>query len=344
MFTIPYVPPQCPGIFPGISRDGWREHYRRSELLDCAEAQQRTAWVGQIPPHLATEERLRSKLEHFGEIEAATVYAKGGGQLQELAALAGPRMGAGTGGNSAANGGRNRIATALGGGNPKVPQAAAAGKRKHEKSWALITFAKQPGTAAEESELVSAQVSAASASVICECGRVDCAESVHTKGHRSVLTVLPADEAVVGKEILEQESVHSAVRLWMAIAAWFLVLLVAGPAMTRSWHSESWSYEESVYFVFCTMSTIGFGDFYPNERATKYAETATAGDHPVQIYCEGVFVISCSLGVFSFVYATLSDWWQERKEANLMDDNDSDDDDDVLDSDDDIRDGEGLGA
>jgi hypothetical protein len=155
---------------------------------------------------------------------------------------------------------------------------------------------------------------------------------VYSKGHRSALAVVPANPATVAKGILERESVHSTVRVGLAIASWFFVLLILGPGMARSWHADAWSYEESVYFVFCTMSTIGFGDFYPNDRATEYATTAAAGDHPIQIYCEGVFVIAFSLGVFSFVYATMSDWWQERKEAGVI--NGTDDDADATINDD----------
>ena len=109
-----------------------------------------------------------------------------------------------------------------------------------------------------------------------------------------------------------------------------MVLLVIGPAVSRGWHG--WSYEEAVYFTFITMTTIGYGDFYPGSDESDYMSSADAdpADHPVQIWCEGVFVIGCTLSVFSFAYAAVSDWYQERKEAKLVelaDDGEDDDED-----------------
>ena len=50
-------------------------------------------------------------------------------------------------------------------------------------------------------------------------------------------------------------------RLLLLFIPGFIVLMLLCPVIFS--HIEDWSYIQSMYFVFSTITTVGFGDFYP---------------------------------------------------------------------------------
>ena len=65
---------------------------------------------------------------------------------------------------------------------------------------------------------------------------------------------------VLKKEALSTR-VMNLTRLLLMFVPGFIVLMLVCPAIFS--HVEDWSYIQSMYFVFSTITTIGFGDFYP---------------------------------------------------------------------------------
>jgi voltage-gated potassium channel len=51
-----------------------------------------------------------------------------------------------------------------------------------------------------------------------------------------------------------------------------LVLLIGLIAVTGLWigRIERWSLSDSIYFAFITATTVGYGDFHPTKRRSKY--------------------------------------------------------------------------
>ena len=50
-------------------------------------------------------------------------------------------------------------------------------------------------------------------------------------------------------------------RFFLLFTVGFIVLMLLCPAIFS--HVEDWSYIQAMYFVFSTITTIGFGDLYP---------------------------------------------------------------------------------
>lgn len=80
----------------------------------------------------------------------------------------------------------------------------------------------------------------------------------------------------------------------IAFCAFFIILFVIGPAIFSL--SENWLYYESVYFVWCTLSTIGYGDFVPT--------------HHVGLVV-GMILIPVGLGVVALVFAAISQYYED---------------------------------
>lgn len=62
----------------------------------------------------------------------------------------------------------------------------------------------------------------------------------------------------------------------ISLAFFILILYMLGGA-TFFWFSEGWHFFDAFYFVFVSMSTIGFGDYVPN--------------HPIRMMCSIIYLI-----------------------------------------------------
>lgn len=49
-------------------------------------------------------------------------------------------------------------------------------------------------------------------------------------------------------------------------AAWFMLWLVSAAAFRRSERNEDWTYFTALYFTYTSLTTIGYGDFYPTSN------------------------------------------------------------------------------
>jgi hypothetical protein len=98
-------------------------------------------------------------------------------------------------------------------------------------------------------------------------------------------TLLAADPVVVGRKSLEGSSGQARMRVVLAIGVWLWLLLGLGPLYALSAHA--WTYEQSVYFTFITMTTIGFGDFFPYNDGAKYtlSTCVPAANAPADVHC-----------------------------------------------------------
>ncbi|OOQ84123.1 putative ion channel [Penicillium brasilianum] len=62
-------------------------------------------------------------------------------------------------------------------------------------------------------------------------------------------------------------------RRWMtlilSVTAWFFLWLVSAAIFRRSERSQNWTYFESLYFTYTSLTTIGYGDLYPTSNFGK---------------------------------------------------------------------------
>lgn len=80
----------------------------------------------------------------------------------------------------------------------------------------------------------------------------------------------------------------------IAMSIFLSLLLVVGPIVFLC--LEKWSYYEAVYFVWCSISTIGYGDFVPETQAGQLV---------------GVILMPLGLGTCALLLAAISQWFQD---------------------------------
>lgn len=79
-----------------------------------------------------------------------------------------------------------------------------------------------------------------------------------------------------GREILRVRKVKSAFyrkRRWtelvLFLAAWFILWLVSAGIFRRSETEDNWTYFVALYFTYTSLTTIGYGDFFPTSNFGK---------------------------------------------------------------------------
>lgn len=80
----------------------------------------------------------------------------------------------------------------------------------------------------------------------------------------------------------------------IAMGIFLSLLLVVGPVIFLC--LEEWSYYEAVYFIWCSISTIGYGDFVPETQAGQWV---------------GVALMPLGLGTCALLLAAISQWFQD---------------------------------
>jgi hypothetical protein len=177
-----------------------------------------------------------------------------------------------------------------------------------ESRWALVTMAKPGGSKhAGKQKKGKQKTDVDFVSIVAE------RPNDPVIGHDGVLLVLPAQPILVCRHMLDSGAVSlSRLQVGMAVCLWMTFLLGVGPFYAMQTHS--WTWEQSVYFTFITMSTIGYGDYYPNDSGAKYSGSADAQHHQVFVWCMGVVLIIFALSSFSFVYATVQDNILEQRD------------------------------
>lgn len=108
-------------------------------------------------------------------------------------------------------------------------------------------------------------------------------------------------------------------RRWRTVllgtGAWLIVLLMIGPWYMTDTHD--WSYMEALYFIFSTMTSIGFGDYYPNDDRAFNRRPGAApqlGSSSVSIWLISADFILVSLVVFAFLLHTAQEHLRENAE------------------------------
>lgn len=80
----------------------------------------------------------------------------------------------------------------------------------------------------------------------------------------------------------------------VAMGIFLTLLLGVGPLVFLC--LENWSYYEAVYFIWCSISTIGYGDFVPETQAGQWV---------------GVALMPLGLGTCALLLAAISQWFQD---------------------------------
>eukprot|EP01051_Picozoa_sp_SAG22_P017207 SAG22_NODE_2599_length_2400_cov_2.165146_1_plen_461_part_00 len=94
-------------------------------------------------------------------------------------------------------------------------------------------------------------------------------EAVAAAAEAGTHTVLEGSPLVIARHALASESGQSLMTTTLAVVSWLTVLLVFGPLYGMNAHD--WTWEESFYFTYITMCSIGYGDFYPMDGGALYS-------------------------------------------------------------------------
>lgn len=99
----------------------------------------------------------------------------------------------------------------------------------------------------------------------------------HTKDYRRETAcrghIYDYDHDYYHDSYAEETHITKPVPIWLCM---FLVLsyIIGGAFLFSDW--EQWSFGESAYFCFITLTTIGFGDFVPAQRVQNKSEAAVS--------------------------------------------------------------------
>jgi len=81
----------------------------------------------------------------------------------------------------------------------------------------------------------------------------------------------------------------------IALLIFLTMLLGIGPAIFMSFEKK-WQYYEAVYFIWCSVSTIGYGDFVPETTGGEWT---------------GIALVPLGLGVCALLLASITQWFED---------------------------------
>ncbi|XP_018649230.1 twik family of potassium channels-related [Schistosoma mansoni] len=114
------------------------------------------------------------------------------------------------------------------------------------------------------------------------------------KRAQSILHTLTSSQSIISsgiqKEKRKNKGVH--VPIWLTLLVFFIYMIV-GAIIFAKW--ENWNLLQSGYFVFITLSTIGFGDFVPGIQTDKWQENSTK-----PVFCCFYLLFGLSMVAMSF--------------------------------------------
>ncbi|KAK4469466.1 hypothetical protein MN116_007016 [Schistosoma mekongi] len=110
---------------------------------------------------------------------------------------------------------------------------------------------------------------------------------------QSILHTLTSSQSIISSnmhKVKKTNEVH--VPMWLTLLVFFIYMTV-GAIIFANW--ESWNLLQSAYFVFITLSTIGFGDFVPGIQTDKWHENSTK-----PVFCCFYLLFGLSMVAMSF--------------------------------------------
>ncbi|CAH8487978.1 unnamed protein product [Schistosoma turkestanicum] len=113
------------------------------------------------------------------------------------------------------------------------------------------------------------------------------------KRAQSILHTLTSSQSIISSSIQkDQRSDVVHVPMWLTLLVFFIYMIV-GAIIFAKW--ENWNLLQSGYFVFITLSTIGFGDFVPGIQTDKWHENSTK-----PVFCCLYLLFGLSMVAMSF--------------------------------------------
>jgi len=80
----------------------------------------------------------------------------------------------------------------------------------------------------------------------------------------------------------------------VALLLFLIMLLGVGPGIFLAF--EKWEYYEAVYFIWCSVSTIGYGDFVPETTGGEWT---------------GIMLVPLGLGICALLLASITQWFED---------------------------------